>query len=93
MFELLKRNKKLKSNDILNVCSNRPVSLNKIINIMKANNIKPKINKITLQQADIIKTHGDNKKLINLIGKLKFNSIDQSISKTIVWYKKYNNKK
>ena len=60
---------------------------------MRANNIKPKINKITLQQADIIKTHGDNKKLINLIGKLKFNSIDQSISKTIIWYKEYNNKK
>ena len=67
--------------------------LRNIIGIMRANNIKPKINKITLQQADIIKTHGDNKKLINLIGKLKFNSIDQSISKTIIWYKKYNNKK
>ena len=93
MFELLKKNKKLKSNDILNVCSNRPISLRNIIGIMRANNIKPKINKITLQQADIIKTHGDNKKLINLIGKLKFNSIDQSISKTIIWYKKYNNKK
>ena len=93
MFKLLKKNKKLKSNDVLNVCSNRPISLKNIIGIMRANNIKPKINKITLQQADIIKTHGDNKKLINLIGKLKFNSIDQSISKTIIWYKKYNNKK
>ena len=93
MFKLLKKNKKLKSNDVLNVCSNRPISLKNIIGIMRANNIKPKINKITLQQADIIKTHGDNKKLINLIGKLKFNSIDQSISKTIIWYKEYNNKK
>ncbi len=91
MFELLKKNKKLKSNDILNVCSNRPISLKNIIDIMKLNNIKPKINKVTLQQADIIKTHGDNKKLINLIGKLKFNSINQSILKTIMWYKKYNN--
>ena len=91
MFELLKKSKKLKSNDIINVCSNRPISLKNIIDIMKENNIKPKINKISLQQADIIKTHGNNKKLINLIGKLKFNSVDQSILKTILWYKKYNN--
>ena len=91
MFELLKKSKKLKSNDIINVCSNRPISLKNIIDIMKVNNIKPKINKISLQQADIIKTHGNNKKLINLIGKLKFNSVDQSILKTILWYKKYNN--
>ena len=27
MFKLLKKNKKLKSNDVLNVCSNRPISL------------------------------------------------------------------
>ena len=60
---------------------------------MKTNNIKPKINKVSLQQADIIKTHGNNKKLINLIGKLNFNSISQSISKTILWYKKYYVKK
>ena len=92
MFELLKK-KKLKSNDVLNICSNRPISLKNIIDIMKTNNIKPKINKVSLQQADIIKTHGNNKKLINLIGKLNFNSISQSISKTILWYKKYYMKK
>ena len=91
MYKLLKNNKKLKSNDILNVCSNKPISLKNIIDIMKVNNVKPKIKKISLQKADIIKTHGNNKKLINLIGKLKFNSIDQSILKTILWYKKYHN--
>ena len=91
MFELLKKNKKLKSNDIYNVCSNKPISLKNIIDIMKVNNVKPKISKISLQKADIIKTHGSNKKLINLIGKLKFNSIDKSILKTILWYKKYHN--
>ncbi len=93
MFKLLKKNKKLKSNDVLNICSNKPISLKNIIDIMKTNNIKPKINKVSLQQADIIKTHGNNKKLINLIGKLNFNSISQSISKTILWYKKYYMKK
>ena len=92
LLELIKKNKKLKSNDVLNICSNKPISLKNIIDIMKTNDIRPKINKVSLQQADIIKTHGNNKKLINLIGKLKFNSIDQSITRTIRWYKKYNNR-
>ena len=39
---------------------------------MKKNKIKPKIKKLSLQQADIIKTHGNNKKLINLINKIKY---------------------
>ena len=92
LLEMIKKNKKLKSNDVLNICSNKPISLKNIIDIMKTNDIRPKINKVSLQQADIIKTHGNNKKLINLIGKLKFNSIDQSITRTIRWYKKYNNR-
>ena len=40
MFELLKKNKELKSNDIYNVCSNKPISLKNIIDIMKVNNVK-----------------------------------------------------
>ena len=59
MFTLLK-NKKLKPADIYNICSNRPVSL-KSHRDNEKNKIKPKIKKLSLQQADIIKTHGNNK--------------------------------
>ena len=38
-------------------------------------NINPRIKKLSLQQADIIKTHGDNKKLIKFTGKIKFSSL------------------
>lgn len=93
MYKLLKKNKNLKPSDIYNICSNRPVSLKKVIEIMKKNKIKPRIKKLSLQQADIIKTHGNNKKLINLIGNIKYTPVNQSILNTINWYKNYYQKK
>ena len=60
---------------------------------MKKNKIKPKIKKLSLQQADIIKTHGNNKKLIKLINKIKYTSVNESILNTINWYKNYYQKK
>ena len=33
---------------------------------MQENEIRPRVKKISLQQADIIKTHGDNRKIINI---------------------------
>ncbi len=60
---------------------------------MKKNKIKPRIKKLSLQQADIIKTHGNNKKLINLIGNIKYTPVNQSILNTINWYKNYYQKK
>ena len=45
LLELIKKNKKLKSNDVLNICSNKPISLKNIIDIMKTNDVRPKINK------------------------------------------------
>ncbi len=91
LFILLKKNNKLKPVDIFNICSNRPVALKKIIATMKKININPRIKKLSLQQADIIKTHGDNKKLIKFTGKINFSSLEESILNTVNWYKKYNN--
>ena len=69
LFQLLKNNKKLKKNDILNICSNKPVNLSNVISFMIKNGIKPKILKVKLQKADILKTHGDNKRLFKYISK------------------------
>ena len=60
---LLLNNKNLKDRDILNICSNKPINLGSVILFMKKNSISPKIKKVPLQKADIIKTHGDNKKI------------------------------
>ena len=43
--------------------------------------------------ADIIKTHGDNKKILKITKFKKFSSIENSIKKTIMWYKDYFLKK
>ena len=85
---LLINNKKLKDKDILNVCSNKPINLINIILFMKKNFISPKIKKVPLQQADIIKTHGDNKKIKKYAKFNKYSDWKECIKKLIIWYKK-----
>ena len=55
---------------------------------MKKNKIHPKVKKVSLQKADILKTHGDNKKLLKSIKYKKFSDWKISVQKTIVWYQK-----
>ena len=86
---MLKKNKRIKNYEILNICSNKPIPLKKIIKIMQMNKIIPKIKKVSLQMADIIKTHGDNKKILKLTKFKRFSSTEESIKKTIMWYKDY----
>ena len=87
MYLLLKKHRKLKSYDIFNICSNNPVKLDNIISFMRRNNIDPKIKKINLQKADILKTHGDNSKLLRYIKFKKFSNWKDCLKKTIAWYK------
>jgi len=86
--QLLKNQNKIKDFEIFNICSNNPVNLKQIISFMKKNNITPKIKKVSLQQADILKTHGDNSKLLKYIKFTKFSNWKESLKKTIVWYQK-----
>jgi len=88
LYLLLKNHKKLKDFDILNICSNNPINLKQIVLFMKKNKINPKIKKVTLQKADILKTHGDNSKLLKYIKYIKFSNWKDSLKKTIIWYQK-----
>ncbi len=87
--KLLLKNFKLKKNDIFNICSNKPQKLSTIIKFMQENEIRPRVKKISLQQADIIKTHGDNRKIINITNHKNFKTFRFGLDKTIKWYKKY----
>ena len=89
LYLLLINSDKLSSHEILNICSNKPISLKKIISYMKKNNINPKIKKAPLQRADIIKTHGSNKKIKKILKFTKFVNFEESLDKTIFWYRKY----
>ena len=76
--------------NVLNICSNNPIKITKIIDLInKVTNKKPKIKLVGMQQADIIKTHGSNKKIVKLTKIKYFERIDIGIQKTINWYKKY----
>jgi len=86
LYLLLKVHKKLPNNDIFNICSNDPINLEKIIQFMNNNGINPKVKKVTLQKADILKTHGDNKKILKYVRFKKFTNWKEALKKTIVWY-------
>ena len=81
-----------KYHQFFNICSNNPLNLSKIINqINKLTLKKPRIFKRSLQKADVIKTHGSNKKILSKIGKIKFTKIEIGLEKTVDWFKKYYN--
>ena len=85
---MLKR-KKLKNFDIFNICSNKPINLQRVIKFMNKNNIKPKVKKVGLQQADIYKTHGNNKKIIKITKFNNFTNLEKGLVNTLDWYKKF----
>ncbi len=88
--KLILRNKKKFNHEIFNICSNNPI---KLTNIMKEINHltkrKPKIYKRGLQAADVVKTHGSNKKILKIIGNFKFTEINVGLHNTIQWFKKH----
>ena len=88
MYLLLKKHNRLKNFEIFNICSNKPVKLKDIVKFLKKNNVNPKIKKINLQQADILKTHGDNSKLLKIVKFKKFSDWKECLKKTIAWYQK-----
>ena len=88
LFLLIIKHKKLKNLDILNICSNKPVKLKSIIELMKKRNIKPLIKKAPLQKADILKTHGSNSKVLKITNFKKFEKLEVAINRTVDWYQK-----
>lgn len=87
------KNKKIKNKHLIfNICSNKPINLMKFIGVM--NNIlkkKCKIQKIKLQSADVIKTHGDNSLLLKFIKKNNFFSINSGLLNTYKWFRENKN--
>ena len=61
-----------------------------IINHIVKRSKKVKLKKISFQKADVLKTHGSNKKIKNFIRYKKFENIFKSIDKTIDWHKRIN---
>ncbi len=89
---LILKQKELSDQEILNICSNKPLDLKKVIGFMKKKGIKPAIKKKTLQKADILKTHGDNKKVLKITKYKNFINWKLGIERTIKWYLQFYKK-
>ena len=76
--------------EIFNICSNKPISLKKIISFYRDKIPNTKIIIGKKQKLDVYKTHGDNKKIISKIKKFKFTETKTSLKNTLYWFKKYH---
>ena len=88
IIEKLIKKKNLKKNLIINICSNNPINILKIANLFKKR-YKLKIKNIKKNKADVLKTHGDNTKLKNIIKFKKFSNFENNLFKIYNWYNKY----
>ena len=77
--------KQSKNYEIFNICSNKPIKLSLILKVLNENFSKPKIRKRKFQLADVLKTHGDNRKIKKFIKFHNFTEIKIGLSKVIKW--------
>ena len=82
-------NKKISRHDIFNICSSKPINLKIILRKLNKHLNKVNLVKKPMQQADVKKTHGSNKKIRKFLRYNKFCKIDDGIANTVKWYKKY----
>ena len=91
-IELIKFNKE--KHKIFNICSNKPIHLQNLLKMISKIVTLPKIVKIKFQKADVLKTHGDNKKIIKSTKIKKITDFNEALKNTISWYinnfKKFN---
>ena len=94
IYKLIYKPPKLKIPfEIYNVSSNNPITLNNFISkIEKQLNQKSRVLKMSIQKGDVIKTHGNNKKITKKTKYKIKNDLDLGINKFTKWYKTYYSK-
>ena len=88
-MEKIINNKRLKKFSIINISSSRPYSLYKVMNEINLYFKAPKIIKKKRDTADVLNTYGSNRKLIDILGKYKFTSLQIGVRNLCKWYKHY----
>ncbi len=83
-------NKKITRNYIFNVCSNRPIYIKSLVKMIEKYKGKLKIKNIPKNKADVYKTHGNNKKILNYLKIKKFSNFEVELKKTIDWFNNQN---
>jgi len=84
---LIKKRKSLKNVDLFNICSNNPIKTINIINkLNKFSKTETKL--LKANKIEMMKTHGDNKKIKKFTLFKNFSKFDDKIEECILWYKK-----
>ena len=79
--------KKLKSNfEIFNICSSKPIKITKIIEVINLFKIKTKIVQKPLHAADVLRTFGNNSKILKHIKHFKFTDYKEAVKNTVNWF-------
>ena len=95
VVKILFLSSRIKTNgQIFNLSGSRPIKI--ISFIEKVRKILKKDIKLKLmprRNAEVLKTHGSNKKLINFFKFKRFSSLDYGLKKTIKWFNAYKDKK
>ena len=84
----------LKKHDIFNLCYGKSISLKTYINLIEKNiGIKSKRENISKQKGDVLKTYGDNKKILDLLNYRINYKVQNGVKLFIDWLRKYEKKK
>ena len=83
--------KNLKKNEVFNICTGRTLYLKNIVKKLRKRKITPKIVNVIKQHGDVYKTHGTNKRILKLVGKIKFTNFDIALNRMVKWYINYGN--
>ena len=79
-----------KKHDIFNICSSKPIKITNVLKLIdKYLNNKVIIKKVSLQQADVLKTFGSNSKIIKLTKFKKFTPLNVGIKNLCKWAKEF----
>lgn len=88
LFELLNKFH-FKKHEIFNICSSKPYKLYSVIKILSKISNYYKFIKVPFQKVEVLKTFGDNRKIIKITGKIKFTNIKNAIQNTYSWFEKH----
>ena len=88
ILDRLRKKNILKKHVIFNICSGETINIKNIVKHFKKFH-KVKIKNVSKHSADLLKTHGSNKKLLKYIGNFKFQKLKNVIGLIFEWYK-YN---
>ena len=90
VVEILKKllSVKVKKNEVYNICSNKPINVNRILNKLNKLYGRPLVVNKKRLSIEVLKTHGLNTKIKKTVNFKKFTSIDMGIKNLVIWAKK-----